>query len=248
MRRSQVTRLGDGVDAGGALSRRGDRARLRHARATTARRSTSTAARPTSPCSPPPCATPPTAPRSPRACASDYGLDARVLTGEEEAQLTFLGAMSGRAARQPSPPSSSTSAAAPPSSSSASGAPPASTSRCHAGVVRMSERHIHSDPPAPRGAPGARPATSAPRLPRRSARRRARARQARHRRRRHRHLRRRRSTRSSTPTTPRACTATRCMLATVELLLARLADMDEAAAPRRRRAATPTARPRSSPA
>ncbi len=26
----------------------------------------------------------------------DYGLDARVLAGEQEAQLTFLGAMSGR--------------------------------------------------------------------------------------------------------------------------------------------------------
>ncbi len=29
---------------------------------------------------------------------NDFGLDARVLSGEQEAQLTFLGAMSGRAA------------------------------------------------------------------------------------------------------------------------------------------------------
>ena len=52
---------------------------------------------------------------------------------------------------------------------------------------------------------------------------------------------RRPSTRSSTPTTPRACTATRCCSRTIELLLARLADMTEPAAPTGRR---PEARPR----
>ena len=34
---------------------------------------------------------------------SEYGLDARVLTGEEEAQMTFLGAMSGRPADKSRP-------------------------------------------------------------------------------------------------------------------------------------------------
>jgi exopolyphosphatase/guanosine-5'-triphosphate,3'-diphosphate pyrophosphatase len=88
----------------------------------------------------------------------DYGFDARVLSGDEEAQLTFLGAMSGRAGK------------------GASGAPrmdqseptvvidvgggstefiigsdhrPSFHVSLQAGVVRMSERHIHSDPPAP---------------------------------------------------------------------------------------------------
>jgi exopolyphosphatase/guanosine-5'-triphosphate,3'-diphosphate pyrophosphatase len=88
----------------------------------------------------------------------DYRLDARVLRGEEEAQLTFLGAMSGRAGE------------------AASGGPRADDGKptvvidvgggstefvvgsghqagfhvsLQAGVVRMSERHIHSDPPAP---------------------------------------------------------------------------------------------------
>jgi exopolyphosphatase / guanosine-5'-triphosphate,3'-diphosphate pyrophosphatase len=78
----------------------------------------------------------------------DYGLDARVLKGEEEAQLTFLGAMSGR------PP-----AAQPTVVIDIGGG---STEfivglqrqagfhvSTPAGVVRMSERHIHSDPPTP---------------------------------------------------------------------------------------------------
>ena len=156
----------------------------------------------------------------------DFGLDARVLSGDEEAQLTFLGAMSGR------PPSS----AEPTVVIDIGGGSTefvvgvGRTAGFHvslpAGVVRMSERHIHSDPPDPAGAAGARrgrPHHAA----RRAARRGARSGQAaaspspappppp------------RRSTRSSTPTTPRACTATRCSLGTVELLLARLADMTE---------------------
>ena len=94
------------------------------------RRSTRHDCAPTSPCSPPPCATPPTAPSSPSACAREFALDARVLSGEEEAQLTFLGAMHDRALLARSPPSWSTSAGAPPSSSSGTTPPPASTSRC----------------------------------------------------------------------------------------------------------------------
>ncbi len=74
------------------------------------------------------------------------GLDAKVLTGDEEAKLTFLGAMSDR---------------------EATGAPgvvidigggstefvvghdhtPTFHTSLQAGVVRMSERHIHADPP-----------------------------------------------------------------------------------------------------
>ncbi|HSZ05338.1 MAG TPA: Ppx/GppA phosphatase family protein [Solirubrobacteraceae bacterium] len=83
----------------------------------------------------------------------DFQLDARVLSGDQEAQLTFLGAMAGR-----------------PSDDASGGGQPTvvidigggSTefvvgvgrtagfhTSLHAGVVRMSERHIHSDPPAP---------------------------------------------------------------------------------------------------
>jgi exopolyphosphatase/guanosine-5'-triphosphate,3'-diphosphate pyrophosphatase len=109
---------------------------------------------------------------------SEYGLDARILTGDEEAQMTFLGAMSARArggagagggvgqtgaARQPS-------AAGQPGTAETAGTDRptvvidiggGSTEfilgtglavRFHvslpAGVVRMSERHIHGDPPS----------------------------------------------------------------------------------------------------
>jgi exopolyphosphatase / guanosine-5'-triphosphate,3'-diphosphate pyrophosphatase len=141
---------------------------------------------------------------------NDYGLDARVLSGEQEAQLTFLGAMSGRpidaepssATPSSATPSSATPSSATPSSATPSSATPGSATpgsgapalaqsvaetdagggagagageptvvvdigggstefvigighsagfhtSLHAGVVRMSERHIHSDPPSP---------------------------------------------------------------------------------------------------
>ncbi len=77
-----------------------------------------------------------------------YELDARVLSGEEEAQLTFLGAMSAR--RLSAEPvvvidigGGSTEFVV---GQARNGGFHASL---QAGVVRMSERHIHSDPPAP---------------------------------------------------------------------------------------------------
>ncbi|HEY2536593.1 MAG TPA: Ppx/GppA phosphatase family protein [Solirubrobacteraceae bacterium] len=76
----------------------------------------------------------------------ECGLDARVLTGEEEARMTFLGAMSGRPA-----------AVEPTVVIDIGGGSTefivgvGKTAGFHAslpaGVVRMSERHIHSDPP-----------------------------------------------------------------------------------------------------
>jgi exopolyphosphatase/guanosine-5'-triphosphate,3'-diphosphate pyrophosphatase len=79
---------------------------------------------------------------------TDYELDARVLSGEEEAQLTFLGAMSGRpAAAEPTVVIDI-----------GGGSTEFIVGRGHtagfhvslpAGVVRLSERHIHSDPPPP---------------------------------------------------------------------------------------------------
>ena len=79
---------------------------------------------------------------------TDFGLDARVLSGDEEAQLTFLGAMAGRTA--PTEPTvvidiggGSTEFVV------GVGRTAAFHTSLPVGVVRMSERHIHSDPPSP---------------------------------------------------------------------------------------------------
>ncbi len=78
----------------------------------------------------------------------DYHLDARTLSGDEEAQLTFLGAMSDR---EPSPEPTVVIDIGGGSTEFIVGHD--HTAGFHislqAGVVRMSERHIHSDPPAP---------------------------------------------------------------------------------------------------
>jgi exopolyphosphatase / guanosine-5'-triphosphate,3'-diphosphate pyrophosphatase len=78
----------------------------------------------------------------------DYRLDARTLSGDEEAQLTFLGAMSDR---EPSVEPTVVVDIGGGSTEFVVGHD--HTAGFHvslqAGVVRMSERHIHSDPPAP---------------------------------------------------------------------------------------------------
>ena len=78
----------------------------------------------------------------------DYRLDARTLSGDEEAQLTFLGAMSDR---EPDPEPTVVIDIGGGSTEFVVGHD--HTAGFHvslqAGVVRMSERHIHSDPPAP---------------------------------------------------------------------------------------------------
>jgi exopolyphosphatase / guanosine-5'-triphosphate,3'-diphosphate pyrophosphatase len=78
----------------------------------------------------------------------DYGLDARTLSGDEEAQLTFLGAMSDR-----EPDTEPTVVVDIGGGSTEFVVGHDHTAGFHvslqAGVVRMSERHIHSDPPAP---------------------------------------------------------------------------------------------------
>jgi len=148
MRRSRVTRLGHGVDSGGSLSQEAeDRvtatlADYRDALAahgckanlavlTSAVRDAANGA------------------AFAARVREDYGLDARVLSGEEEAQLTFLGAMSGRPA-----PSEPTVVIDIGGGSTEFVVGIGHTAGFHvsvaAGVVRMSERHIHSDPPDPR--------------------------------------------------------------------------------------------------
>jgi exopolyphosphatase/guanosine-5'-triphosphate,3'-diphosphate pyrophosphatase len=78
----------------------------------------------------------------------DYRLDARTLSGDEEAQLTFLGAMSDR---EPDPAPTVVIDIGGGSTEFIVGHN--HTAGFHvslqAGVVRMSERHIHTDPPAP---------------------------------------------------------------------------------------------------
>jgi exopolyphosphatase/guanosine-5'-triphosphate,3'-diphosphate pyrophosphatase len=150
LRRSQVTRLGSGVDSGGSLSEDAIARVFRtlaHYRAaidadgcesnlavlTSAVRESDNGA------------------EFAERVGEEFGLDARILSGEEEAQLTFLGAMAGRGEDGP-----------------AQGEPTVvidigggstefivgrgRTAGFHvslpAGVVRMSERHIHSDPPS----------------------------------------------------------------------------------------------------
>jgi exopolyphosphatase / guanosine-5'-triphosphate,3'-diphosphate pyrophosphatase len=95
----------------------------------------------------------------------EYGLDARVLSGDEEAQLTFVGAMStgpeddGPTGGQGTGNDDGDTGAVPTVVIDIGGG---STEfvigsgrtadfhvSLHVGVVRMSERHIHSDPPEP---------------------------------------------------------------------------------------------------
>jgi exopolyphosphatase/guanosine-5'-triphosphate,3'-diphosphate pyrophosphatase len=147
LRRSTVTRLGDRVDASGSLSPEAiDRtcAALREYRrlidehACEANLAVLTSAvRDAS-----------NGPDFTERVRREFSLDARTLSGEEEAQLTFLGAIHDR-------PSS----AEPTVVIDIGGGSTEfivghdSTAGFHvslpAGVVRMSERHIHSDPPAP---------------------------------------------------------------------------------------------------
>ena len=147
LRRSKVTRLGDGVDSGGSLAEDSIErvfATLADYRAaidshdceanlavlTSAVRDAANGA------------------DFAARVRTDFELDARILAGSEEAQLTFLGAMSGRPA--PTEPTvvidiggGSTEFVI------GLGRAAGFHVSLHVGVVRMSERHIHSDPPAP---------------------------------------------------------------------------------------------------
>jgi exopolyphosphatase/guanosine-5'-triphosphate,3'-diphosphate pyrophosphatase len=144
-RRSQVTRLGHGVDANGSLDdesvertwrvlsdyrneieEQGCEANL--AVLTSAVRDASNG------------------PEFAARVRDELGLDAKVLSGDEEAQLTFLGAMAGRpAAVEPTVVidigGGSTEFVV------GTGRSAGFHVSTPAGVVRMSERHIHSDPP-----------------------------------------------------------------------------------------------------
>jgi exopolyphosphatase/guanosine-5'-triphosphate,3'-diphosphate pyrophosphatase len=147
VRRSTVTRLGQGVDASGALSAEAcarvfrtleDYSREIDSHDCTANLAVLTSAvRDAS-----------NGAEFAERIRRDFALDARTLSGDEEAQLTFLGAMHDR------PPSSEPTVVIDIGGGSTEfiiGHD--STADFHvslpAGVVRMSERHIHTDPPSP---------------------------------------------------------------------------------------------------
>ncbi len=147
LRESRVTRLGAGVDAGGSLSEEaigrvlealGDYRRQIDAHDCQANLAVMTSA----------VRDAANGEEFANRVRQDYGLDAQILRGEQEAQLTFLGAMSGRpAAIQPTVVidigGGSTEFIV------GVGRSAGFHVSVHAGVVRMSERHIHHDPPHP---------------------------------------------------------------------------------------------------
>ncbi|HWX87358.1 MAG TPA: Ppx/GppA phosphatase family protein [Solirubrobacteraceae bacterium] len=147
-RESQVTRLGEEVDAGGKLSeeaiarvmetlvdyratmdRFGCEANL--AVLTSAVRDASNGAEFTA------------------RVRSEFGLDARVLSGDEEAQLTFLGAMSDRDGSSAEPTVVIDIGGGSTEFIVGTDHEASFHVSVQAGVLRMSERHIHSDPPSP---------------------------------------------------------------------------------------------------
>ena len=150
VRRSEVTRLGAGVDAAGALSEEACArvfSRLEEYRSTiddhhcTANMAVLTSA----------VRDAANGTQFAARVRAQYGLDARVLSGDEEAQLTFLGAMSDRP--EPTEPTEPTVVI-----DIGGGSTEFVIGRDRAagfhislpvGVVRMSERHIHTDPPEP---------------------------------------------------------------------------------------------------
>jgi exopolyphosphatase / guanosine-5'-triphosphate,3'-diphosphate pyrophosphatase len=152
LRRSQVTRLGDGVDAAGRLSEAAServfRTLAEYRREIDGHDCAANLAVLTS---------------AVREAANgedfaervraDYGLDAQVLAGEEEAQLTFLGAMSGRAEGERAGAETPTVVIDIGGGSTEFIVGIGHTAGFHVslpvGVVRMSERHIHTDPPTP---------------------------------------------------------------------------------------------------
>jgi exopolyphosphatase/guanosine-5'-triphosphate,3'-diphosphate pyrophosphatase len=79
----------------------------------------------------------------------EFGLEARTLSGEEEAQLTFLGAMSGREEDSTEPTVVIDIGGGSTEFVIGTGHTADFHTSLQVGVLRMSERHIHSDPPAP---------------------------------------------------------------------------------------------------
>lgn len=147
VRLSEVTRLGEGVDAGGGLSERA-MGRVfttleRYSKLIEEHRCEANIAVLTSA-----VRDAPNGSSFGDRVRREYGLDAVILSGEEEASLSFSGAMYGR---EPSPAPTVVFDVGGGSTEFIIGSHHAASfhTSLQAGVVRMSERHIHSDPPAP---------------------------------------------------------------------------------------------------
>lgn len=147
-RESRVTRLGDGVDGGGHLS---EQAMQRVFATLTAYRATidrlacernmavlTSAVRDAA-----------NGGQFTERVRSQFGLDAQILSGDEEAQLTFLGAMSDHNGDSHEPTVVIDIGGGSTEFIVGSGRTASFHVSVQAGVLRMSERHIHSDPPAP---------------------------------------------------------------------------------------------------
>jgi exopolyphosphatase/guanosine-5'-triphosphate,3'-diphosphate pyrophosphatase len=78
---------------------------------------------------------------------SGYGLEARILSGEEEAQLTFLGAMSGRNMEDTTTTLVIDAGGGSTELITGAGADVGFHVSLQLGVVRQTERHLHNDPP-----------------------------------------------------------------------------------------------------
>lgn len=147
-RKSTVTRLGDGVDAGGKLSEEAMQrvfstlttyhgtmddfaCEKNMAVLTSAVRDAANGAEFT------------------EHVRKDFGLDAQILSGDEEAQLTFLGAMSERNGDPKEPTVVIDIGGGSTEFIVGSDRTASFHVSVQAGVLRMSERHIRSDPPAP---------------------------------------------------------------------------------------------------
>jgi exopolyphosphatase/guanosine-5'-triphosphate,3'-diphosphate pyrophosphatase len=149
VRHSRVTRLGDGVDASGSLSHEavervlkvlGEYREEMEAHDCEANLAVLTSA----------VRDAKNGPEFATRVREDFGLDARVLSGEEEAQLTFQGAMSGRLDEEEDGPTVVTDIGGGSTEFIVGrGRTAGFHVSLHVGVVRMSERHIESDPPAP---------------------------------------------------------------------------------------------------
>jgi exopolyphosphatase / guanosine-5'-triphosphate,3'-diphosphate pyrophosphatase len=151
LRRSEVTRLGDGVDATGSLSDRATRRVMdtltEYRKLIDEHRATANIALFTS-------AVREAANGSAFAARvhAELGFDTRVLTGDEEAWLTFRGATADMVEDARPPHSNSVVIDIGGGSTEfvvGAGRKPSFHTSLPVGVVRMSERHIRSDPPAP---------------------------------------------------------------------------------------------------
>ena len=145
-RRTEVTRLGQGVDRDGVLAEEamgrvlatvdGYRRRIDHHGAERAVAVLTSAVRDAA-----------NGARFAARVRGEHGLDARVIDGDEEARLTFLGATNSRPADDPTPTVVIDIGGGSTELVVGRGGEVSFHVSTQAGVVRHSERHVHTDPP-----------------------------------------------------------------------------------------------------